>query len=177
MTAVTLCSDFGPHKKIKSLTVSTVSPSICHEMIGPDAMIFVFWVLSFKTTFHSPLSFSTRSSLVFFSFSALRVVSSAYLRLLILLPTILIPACTSSSLAFCMMYSVYKLNKHGDNIQSWRTPYPIWNQSVVPCTVNCCFLTYIQISQEADKVIWYSHLFKNFPVCCDPHSQRLWHSQ
>ena len=100
-------------------------------------------------------------------------MSSAYLRLLILLSTILIPACTSSSLAFCMMYSVYKLNKHGDNIQSWRTPYPIWNQSVVPCTVNCCFLTYIQISQEADKVIWYSHLFKNFPVCCDPHSQRF----
>ena len=28
---------------------------------------------------------------------------------------------------------------------------------------NCCFLTYIQISQEAGKVVWYSHLFKNFP--------------
>ena len=28
---------------------------------------------------------------------------------------------------------------------------------------NCCFLTYIQISQETDKVVWYSHLFKNFP--------------
>ena len=28
---------------------------------------------------------------------------------------------------------------------------------------NCCFLTCIQISQEADKVIWYSHLLKNFP--------------
>ena len=36
-----------------------------------------------------------------------------------------------------------------------------------------CFLTYIQISQEAVKVVWYSHLLKNFPVCCDPHSQRL----
>ena len=34
---------------------------------------------------------------------------------------------------------------------------------------NCCFLTCIQISQEAGKVIWYSHLLKNFPVCCDPH--------
>ena len=42
---------------------------------------------------------------------------------------------------------------------------------------NCCFLTCIQISQEAGKVVWYSHLFKNFPVCCDPHSQRLWCSQ
>ena len=28
---------------------------------------------------------------------------------------------------------------------------------------NCCFLTWIQISQEAGKVVWYSHLFKNFP--------------
>ena len=28
---------------------------------------------------------------------------------------------------------------------------------------NCCFLTYIQISQEADQVVWYSHLFQNFP--------------
>ena len=31
----------------------------------------------------------------------------------------------------------------------------------------CCFLTCIQVSQEAGKVVWYSHLFKNFPVCCD----------
>ena len=37
--------------KIKSDTVSTVSPSISHELMGPDAMIFVFWMLSFKPTF------------------------------------------------------------------------------------------------------------------------------
>ena len=37
--------------KIKSDTVSTVSPSICHEVMGPDAMIFIFWTLSFKPTF------------------------------------------------------------------------------------------------------------------------------
>ena len=42
---------------------------------------------------------------------------------------------------------------------------------------NCCFLTCIQISQETGQVVWYSHLFQNFPVYCDPHSQRLWHSQ
>ena len=35
---------------------------------------------------------------------------------------------------------------------------------------NCCFLSCIQISQEAGKVVWYSHLLKYFPtVCCDPH--------
>ena len=51
-------------KKIKSDTVYTVSPSISHEVIGPDAMIFVFWMLSFKPTFHSPLSFSSRGFVV-----------------------------------------------------------------------------------------------------------------
>ena len=40
-------------------------------------------------------------------------------------------------------------------------------------SANCCFLTYIQLSQEAGQVVWYSHLFQNFPVYCDPHSQRL----
>ena len=34
-----------------------------------------------------------------------------------------------------MMYSAYKLNKQGDKIQPWRTPFPMWNQSVVPCPV------------------------------------------
>ena len=34
-----------------------------------------------------------------------------------------------------MMYFTYKLNKQGDNIQPWCTPFPIWNQSVVPCPV------------------------------------------
>ena len=38
-------------RKIKSATVYTVSSSICHEMMGPDAMILVFWMLSFKPTF------------------------------------------------------------------------------------------------------------------------------
>ena len=60
--------------------------------------------------------------------SAIRVVSSAYLRLLIILPAILIPACASSSPAFHTMYSAYKLNKQGDNIQPWCTPFLIWNR-------------------------------------------------
>ena len=58
-----------------------VSPSICHEVMGPDAMILVFWMLSFKPTFSlSTFTFIKRlfsSS----SLSAVRVVSSAYLRL------------------------------------------------------------------------------------------------
>ena len=50
MAAVTICSDFGA-QKLKLATVSTVSPSIYHEVMGPDAMILVFWMLSFKPTF------------------------------------------------------------------------------------------------------------------------------
>ena len=121
--------------KIKSATVSTVFPSICHEVMGPDAMILVFWMLSFKSTFS--LSSFTFIKRLFNSFtlSAIRVVSSAYLRLLIFLPAMLIPACAFSSPDFLMMYSAYKLNKQDDNIQHWHTPFPIWNQSVVPCPV------------------------------------------
>ena len=67
--------------------------------------------------------------------SAIRVVSSAYLRSLIFLPAILIPVCASSSPTFHMIYSALKLNKRGDNIRPWCTPFPIWNQPVVPCLV------------------------------------------
>ena len=91
------------------------------------------WALN--QLFHSPLSLSSRDFLVPSSLSAIRVVSSAYLRLLIFLPKILIPACASSSPAFLMMYSACKLNKQGDSIQPWHTPFLIWNQSVVPCPV------------------------------------------
>ena len=125
--------------------------------MGPDAMILVFWMLSFKPAFSlSSFTFIKRlfsSS----SLSAIRVVSSVYLRLLIFVLAILIPACASSSLAFHTMYSAYKFNKQGDNIQPWR---------IVCCSMsgsNCCFLTCIQISQEAGRVVWYSHFFKNFP--------------
>jgi len=73
--------------------------------MGPDAMISVFWMLGVKPAFSlSSFTFIKR----FFSsssLSAIRVMSSAYLRLLIFLLAILIPAWASSSLAFRMMYS------------------------------------------------------------------------
>ena len=103
--------------KIKPVTVSTVSPSICYEVMGPDAMTLVFCMLSFNPTF--PLSSFTFIMRLFssFSLSAIRVVPSAYRRLLIFLPAILIPACVSSSPVFLLLFSVYKLNKQDDNIQ------------------------------------------------------------
>ena len=77
-------------KKIKCLIVSVVSPSSCHEVMGPDSRILVFWMLSFKPTSFSSFTFIKR----FFSssLSAIKVVSSAYLRLLIFLLAVLISA-------------------------------------------------------------------------------------
>ena len=91
--------------------------------------------VSFKPTFSSSPFTIIKRLFSSSSLSAIRVVSSAYLRLLKFLPAILIPAYASSSPAFLMMYSAYKLYKQGDNIQPWQTPFPIWNQSVVPCPV------------------------------------------
>ena len=102
--------------------VSIVSPSFCHEMMGLDAMILVFecWVLS--QLFHSPLSLSSRGSSVPLCFLPLgwchlHIWDYWYF----------------SSPEFLMMYPAYKLNKQGDNIQPWHTPFPIWSQSVAPC--------------------------------------------
>ena len=50
--------------KMKSLTVSIVSPSICYEVMGPNAMILIFWMGSLSQMFHSPLSLPSRGSLV-----------------------------------------------------------------------------------------------------------------
>ena len=100
---------------------------------GTGCMILVFWMLSFKPAF-SIFSLTFIKRLFSSSWlSAIRVLSSASLRLLIFLPVILIPACTSSR--WPIMYSVYKLNKQGDNIQPWHTCFPIWNQSVIPYLV------------------------------------------
>ena len=122
-------------KKMKSDPVSTFYPSICHKVMGLDAMILAFWMLSFKPAFSLPSFILIKRLFSSSSLSAFKVVSYAYLRLLIFLPTILIPACESSSPAFRMMYSAYKLNKQGDNVQPVHISFPILNQVVVPCPV------------------------------------------
>ena len=79
--------------------------------------------------------------------------TSAYLRLLFLL-AILVPACDSSNLAFCMMYSAYKLNRQ--TIYSLIVLLSQFGTSLY-CSIsdsNCCFWTCIQVPQEAGKVVW-----------------------
>ena len=133
MAAVTTHRDFGVQKNKESVTVSIVSHLF--SMKWWDQMQWS----SFFEYFKPALSLSSftfiRSLFSSSSFSTIRVVSYAYLRLLIFLLAILIPACASSSPAFWMMYSAYKLKKQGDNILPWWTPYPTLSQSVVPCPV------------------------------------------
>ena len=100
--------------KRKSATVSIFPPSILWSN-GIGCLDLRFLNVNFKPTFSiSSFTFIKRlfsSS----SLSAVRVVSSAYLRLLIFLSATLTPTCDWASPAFHMMYSVYKLNKQGDN--------------------------------------------------------------
>ena len=95
-------------KKIKSVTASMSSTSICHEVMGQDAMIFIFWMLTSKPAFS--LSSFTLIKRLFSSssLSAIRMVSSAYVWLLTFLLTVLIPACASSSLAFHIVAETIK---------------------------------------------------------------------
>ena len=98
-------------------------------------------------------------------------VSSAYLRLLRFLSAILTPACNSSSSAFHMIYSAYKLNKQGDNKQPCHTLSSILKQSAVLCLVlTVASWPPIKVSQEVGKMVCCSHLFKNFPQIVVSHT-------
>ena len=160
-------------KKIKSVTVSIVFPLFAMEWWDqmPGSSFCECWALNELS--HSSFTFIKRlfsSS----SLSAIRVLLSAYLRLLIFLLALLIPACASSSPAFHMMYSAYKLNKQADNIQLRHTPFPILNQSVVLCLV-LTVASWPAYRFLRRQVRWSGiPSFKEFStICFDPHSQRL----
>ena len=136
--------------------------------MGQDAMILVFWMLSFKPTFSlSSFTFIKRlfsSS----SLSAIRVVSSAYLRILIFLPAILIPACASSSPAFLTMYSACKLNKQGDNIQPWCTPWRTGEGNGKPLQYFC-----LENPMSSLKRPWSSVFYKTYKVLKSSYSHLI----
>ena len=143
------------------------------KWMGLNPVIFIFWMQNFKPSFSlSSFTFIKRlfcSS----SLSAIRVVhiwDYWYF-------------CGNLDASLCfiqpgissMMYSAYKSNKQGDNIQCWHTPFPIWNQSIVPCPIlavaswpACRFLRRQVNGME------FPSLKKFSTVRGDPHSQRLW---
>ena len=134
MVAVIICSDFwAPKNKVWHcfhcfpIYFPWSDGTGCHDLCFLD--------VEFKPTFSLPSFTFIKRLFSSSSLFAIRVVSSAYLRLLIFLLAVFIPVCASSSPGFLMMCSASKLNKQGDNIEPWHTSFPIWNQSVVPCPV------------------------------------------
>ena len=143
-------------EKIKSVTASIFSPSICHEVI------LGFWMLSFKLAF-SLSSFTFIKRLFSYSLpSAIRVVSSAYLKLLMFLPEILIPACDSSNVKFHIIYSSYKLKirvrLYGLVVLLSQSGTSLFFHILL----QMLLFDLHRIPQETAKVLWYSHLFTNF---------------
>ena len=163
MAAVTI-SRILESRKINSATVSIAFPSVYHEVMGPDAMILSFWMFSLSSFSFIKRLFSSSS------LSTITVVLSAYLRLLIFLLAILIPACASSSPMFLMIYSAYKLNK--------QPPFPIWDQSVVPCRVLTVgsWPAYRFLKRQVRRY-GIPISFRMLHSLLWSHSQRLWHSQ
>ena len=92
-------------------------------------------MLSFKPAFSLSSFTFIKRFFSYYSLSAITVVLSVYLWLLVFLLEILIPAYDSSRLVFNLIYSAYKLNKQSDNIQPCHTPFPTFNQFVVPYKV------------------------------------------
>ena len=131
MAAVTICSDFVAQEN-----------KICHCFpLFPLLFAMKCWNRmtwsQFFECLRQPFHYSFTLKRLFGNslLSSMRVVSSAYLRLLIFLLAVLILAWDTSSPAFPIMYSAYKLNKQGDNIQPCHTTFPNLNQSVVHCLV------------------------------------------
>ena len=152
MAAVKICSDFGAQGN-----------QVCHcfhcfliYLPWSDGTVyhdFNFCMLSFKPAF-SRSSFMFIERLFSSSLSAVRVVSSAYLRLLIFLPAILSPACASCSPTFLNMHSASKLNKQGDNIQPWCTPLPIGTSLYCSVGQNVHLSFSVRSYEKSKRTIW-----------------------
>ena len=126
----------------------------CHDL--------VFWMLSFKPNFSLSSFTFIKRLLSSSSLSAIRVVSSAYLRLLTFLPAVLIPASACAGVSHDVLY--IEVKQAGWQYTALMYSFP--DLEPIYCSMsssNCCFLTCIQISQKAGQVVWYSHLFQNFP--------------
>ena len=140
MTADTNCSDFGTQEN-KICHSCHFSSCILHEMMGLNAMILVSCMLSFKPDL-SLSSFTFIKRLFSLSLlSAVRMVSSAHLRLLLSLPAVLISA--------CILHDVFCIQVNSGRWQYTAFSYSFPNFDPVNCSMpssNYCFLSCIQVS-------------------------------
>ena len=154
-------------KKI-NLSLFPFSPSIYHEVIdGTGYHDLSFLNVEFQACFfYSPLSPSSRGSWVPLHFLPLEWYYLHIRDLLIFLLAILIPACDSSKMAFHMVYSAYV--KQDNNIQPCHTPFPVLNQSVVPCLVLIVapWPTYRFLRRQVRScILWIYSFLLIYPVC------------
>ena len=133
MAAITICSDFGAPQNKDSHCLHSF-PIYLAWSDGTGCYDLSFLNVELEANFFTLLFHFHQEALYFFTFFHKGGVTCVS-EIMIFFLAFLIPACASSSLAFGMMYSVYKLNKQHDNIQPWHTPFPIWNQSIVSPTI------------------------------------------
>ena len=146
MAAVTVPGVFGAPKN-KICHFFHFFPFFVPQVMGPDAMIIVFWMTSFKSAFTLSSFTFIKRFFISSSLSAIRVVSSAYLRLSFHL-AVLILDCHPSGPAFLKMSSAYKLNKQ----VTICSRDALLSRFAVSCFLsgsNYCFLTSIQ------TVVWF----------------------
>ena len=164
MAVITICSDFGAQNHKLShcfhcfpLYFPWSDGTVCHDLR--------FWMLSFSLSSFTFLKRLFSSS----SLSAIRVVSSAYLRLSIFLSAILIPACVSSSPAFLISrVTIYSLD----------TLLFLYGTSLFHVQFKLLFpVLHTDFSRGRSGGLVFPSLSEYSTVYCDPHSQRLWHSQ
>ena len=149
-------------KIIKSVTVFIFSPPVCHEVMGPDAMILVFRMFSFKPDIYFSSSTFIKELFSLSLFSGIRMVASAYLRLLILLQQSWFQLMIHQAwnFAWCTLYISYI-----SRITIYSLDIFFLNFEPIHCSMSgskCCFLACIQVSQKTGKVVWYSILFESF---------------
>ena len=137
----------------------------CHDL----SFFCLFVCFSFKLVFSLSSFTLIKRFFSASSLSAIRVLSSPYLRLLMFLPPIVILACNSFSLAFLVMCSIDNLKIQSDNRQPCYTPFSILNLSVVPYRVLtvASWHTYRflrrQVNPHTGFSVLYSYHFKSFP--------------
>ena len=139
-------------KKIKSVTASTFFPSICFDMIGQNAVILVFWILSFKPAFSLSSFIFIKKFFSSSSLSVIRVVSFAYLRLLMFLPPILFQLVIIQP---GISHDVLSIHVKQTGWQQIALSYSLLDLEPISCSIqgfNYCFLIGIQVSQETGKM-------------------------
>ena len=183
MAAVTVCGDFGAQEN-KICHCFHFHPFYLPWSDGTGCHHLSFLNTEFQSAVFTCLFTIIKRLFSSFSLSAIRGVSSAYMRLLIFLPAILIPACASSSLAFHMIYSAFKLNKQGTD-----TSYSFPNYESVSCSTsgsNCCFLTIYsflrrQVMWSGTPICWrifqlVIHTVKGFSVVNEAEVDIIWNA-